>query len=118
MFYVFDDSIEESENENPEEANIILLEGTICKTPVLRATPSGWEIADIFLKVDRPYGKSDYFPCIAWGRNAKYATTIEPGTALKIKGRVQSRDYVKTIGDEKIVKTAYEVSISLIDIIE
>lgn len=98
------------EIENP---NQIFLSGYICKAPVYRTTPFQREIADILLAVNRFYNKSDYIPCIAWGRNAKFAEGLSVGTHLKIWGRVQSRDYQKRIDDENyIIKTAYEISIS------
>lgn len=97
--------------------NQIYLNGYICKEPVYRTTPFQREIADILLAVNRFYNKSDYIPCIAWGRNAKFAQQLEVGTNLKIWGRVQSREYQKKIDDnEFITKTAYEISISKMEI--
>ena len=77
------------------KTNHILLEGYICKKPIYRKTPLGREIADLLLAVNRPYGKSDYIPCICWGRNARYASGFEVGEHVRILGRIQSRDYVK-----------------------
>ena len=79
------------------KTNTILLDGYICKAPVYRKTPLGREIADLLLAVNRPYGKSDYIPCICWGRNARYASTFEVGEHVQIIGRIQSREYVKKI---------------------
>ena len=105
--------------EENSKTNQIYLDGFICKEPVYRKTPLGREIADVLLAVNRPYGKSDYIPCIAWGRNARYASTIEVGGHLQIWGRVQSREYTKKINDEEVEKRiAYEVSVSKIDVIE
>lgn len=87
--------------------NSIGLDGFICKPPVYRKTPLGREIADILLAVNRPYAKSDYIPCICWGRNARWAGSFPVGTGISITGRIQSRDYRK--GEE--TRTAYEVSI-------
>ncbi len=102
------DSLDEIENPNQ-----IYLSGYICKPPVYRTTPFQREIADILLAVNRFYNKSDYIPCIAWGRNAKFAEGLAVGTHLKLWGRIQSRDYQKRIDDENyIIKTAYEISIS------
>lgn len=99
------------------KANQIFLDGYICKAPVYRKTPLGREIADILIAVNRPYGKSDYIPCIAWGRNARYAETLEVGTHLLVWGRVQSREYTKKIGEEEVEKRiAYEVSVSKIEV--
>lgn len=105
-----------SDVENP---NQVFLSGYICKTPIYRTTPFQREIADILLAVNRFYNKSDYIPCIAWGRNAKFAETLSVGTHLKIWGRIQSRDYQKRLSDtEFITKTAYEVSITKMEIAE
>ena len=102
------DDLEEIANPNQ-----IYLSGYICKAPVYRTTPFQREIADILLAVNRFYNKSDYIPCIAWGRNAKFAEGLQVGTLLKLWGRIQSRDYQKRIDEENfIIKTAYEISIS------
>ena len=94
------------------KTNQIFLEGYICKTPIYRKTPLGREIADILLAVNRPYGKSDYIPCIAWGRNARYASNFQVGTRACIWGRVQSREYTKKISESECEKrVAYEVSV-------
>lgn len=95
-----------------ENANTAILEGYICKPPIYRKTPLGREIADVMLAVNRPYGKSDYIPCICWGRNARYAETLEVGECIRIYGRIQSREYTKN--EEK--KTAYEVSVSKLEV--
>lgn len=94
-----------------EHENDVYLEGNICKAPTYRETPRGRGITDIFLAVNRPYGKSDYIPCICWGRNAVYAGSLEVGTYLRVFGRVQSREYIKSIGDGMENRTAYEISI-------
>lgn len=102
-----------------EDKNFIFFDGYICKKPTYRKTPLGREIADILLAVNRPYGKSDYMPCIAWGRNAVYASSLEVGTRLQIDGRIQSREYQKRISDDKYeTRTAYEVSISKLTVVE
>ena len=101
---------------NPNE---IFLNGFICKTPVYRTTPFGREITDLLIAVNRSYGKSDYIPCIAWGRNAKFAGGLEVGNNIEIWGRVQSRNYQKKLENDEIEeRTAYEVSISKIDLID
>ena len=108
-------------DENPEagKTNQIFLDGFICKAPVYRKTPLGREIADLLVAVNRPYGKSDYIPCIAWGRNARYASSFEVGGRIQIYGRVQSREYVKKISEEQLEKhTAYEVSVSKLEYID
>jgi len=99
--------------------NEIYLDGYICKTPVYRTTPFGREITDILIAVNRPYNKSDYIPAIAWGRNARFSTTLEIGSHIRIWGRIQSRDYEKKLSETEVVKrTAYEVSISKMDKVE
>ncbi|MBO5461283.1 MAG: single-stranded DNA-binding protein [Ruminococcus sp.] len=98
------------------KTNNILLEGYICKKPIYRKTPLGREIADLLLAVNRPYGKSDYIPCICWGRNARFASGFEVGEHVQILGRIQSRDYVKKLSDtETENRTAYEVSVSKLE---
>ncbi len=100
-----------------ESANEIYLNGYICKPAIFRTTPFGREIADILLAVNRAYGKSDYIPCIAWGRNAKFVQNLPIGTNIKIWGRMQSRNYQKKLDEDTILeKTAYEVSISKLEI--
>lgn len=99
--------------------NSIFLDGYICKQPNYRKTPLGREIADILLAVNRPYGKSDYIPCICWGRNARYVGNIEVGTHISVAGRIQSREYQKKISDDEFeTRTAYEVSVGKIETVE
>ena len=98
------------------KTNQIFLDGYICKPPVYRRTPLGREIADILLAVNRPYGKSDYIPCISWGRNARYVSGLEVGTRVRTWGRVQSREYVKHLRQTECEKRiAYEVSVSRLE---
>lgn len=114
---VFSRSITEvSENPALINPNQILLNGYICKMPIYRVTPFGREIADILLAVNRSYNKSDYIPCIAWGKNARFASSLNIGDNIKISGRVQSREYQKKLSDESVVnKIAYEVSINKVE---
>ena len=101
------------------KTNSIYLDGYICKLPVYRKTPLGREIADLLLAVNRPYGKSDYIPCICWGRNARFASTFEVGEHVQIFGRIQSRTYIKKLTEtETQERTAYEVSVSKLECIE
>ena len=100
-----------------EKNNTAILEGFLCKKPVYRKTPLGREIADILLAVNRPYGKSDYIPCICWGRNARYAETLDVGAHIKASGRIQSREYNKRIGEIETKKTAYELSVGTLEIV-
>ena len=105
------------ENEDEErKSNYITLDGYVCKAPVYRKTPLGREIADLLVAVNRSYGKSDYIPCICWGRNARYATTFEIGSHVSVIGRIQSREYVKKLSeDEAERRIAYEVSVCKIE---
>lgn len=102
-----------------EPYNEVYLNGYVCKEIICRVTPFGREIADVLLAVNRAYNKSDYIPCIAWGRNARRLKDVPVGCNLKIWGRMQSREYEKKINENETErKTAYEVSISKIEIIE
>lgn len=106
----------EDVTDNP---NQVLLEGYVCRTPVYRTTPFGREITDLLIAVNRPYNKSDYIPVISWGRNARYAETLEVGQKVFIHGRMQSRQYQKKQPDGSVEnRTAYEVSVSFIEMPE
>ncbi|WP_053956129.1 single-stranded DNA-binding protein [Inediibacterium massiliense] len=105
------------ENDEIKNPNQIYLDGYICKDPVYRSTPFGREITDLLIAVNRPYNKSDYIPCIAWGRNARFSEKLKVGDHLKIWGRIQSRQYQKKLGEEQVItKMAYEVSISKMEV--
>ncbi len=100
----------EDDDENP---NRVSLAGALCKTPSFRTTPFGREIADLMLAVNRSYGKSDYIPCITWGRTARYAANLKVGDKVQLVGRFQSRAYQKQLADGNTLnKVAYEVSVS------
>lgn len=106
------------EIDEDEKTNQIFLDGYICKEPIYRKTPLGREIADVLLAVNRSYGKSDYIPCICWGRNARFASGFEVGSHIQMFGRIQSREYVKKINEEETERRiAYEVSVSKVDLI-
>lgn len=106
------------EETDKAKTNQIFLDGYICKAPVYRKTPLGREIADMLIAVNRPYGKSDYIPCICWGRNARFAAGFEVGGHVQIWGRIQSREYVKKLeGEEAQKRVAYEVSVSKLEYI-
>lgn len=99
-------------------SNEVTLIGYICKKPIYRQTPFGREIADILLAVNRAYSKSDYIPCIAWGRTARFCENMEVGTEVKVVGRVQSRQYEKKYEDGTVEnKVAYEVSVGSLEVI-
>lgn len=101
------------------KTNEIFLDGYVCKEPVYRKTPLGREIADLLIAVNRPYGKSDYIPCICWGRNARYAGNFEVGERCTIWGRIQSREYTKKISETDVEKRiAYEVSVGKIEVVD
>ncbi len=98
--------------EDGEDRNEVFLSGTLCKRPNLRETPLGREICDLMLAVNRRYGRSDYLPCIAWGLLARETADWQVGDRLELRGRIQSRKYVKLLGTEQVEKTAYEVSVA------
>ena len=102
-----------------DDVNQIFLDGYICKDPMYRKTPLGREIADLVIAANRSYGKSDYIPCVAWGRNARCASGFEVGAHVQICGRIQSRQYTKKLDDEHSEeRTAYEVSISKLEVVD
>ena len=102
--------LEEDYLSNP---NSIVLSGYICKPPIYRTTPFNREIADVLIAVNRAYNKSDYIPCIAWGRNARFVKNLSVGERVALSGRIQSREYQKKLSETEIkTMTAYEVSIS------
>ena len=107
-------------DETPESSktNQIYLDGYICKEPIYRKTPLGREIADLLLAVNRPYGKSDYIPCICWGRNARFVGNLQVGARCGIWGRIQSREYIKNLPDGQDEKRmVYEVSVSKMEVL-
>lgn len=105
--------------EESAKSNQIYLDGYICKEPIYRKTPLGREIADLLLAVNRPYGKSDYIPCICWGRNARYASNFNVGERCAVWGRIQSREYMKKLDEENVEKrVAFEVSVSKLELME
>lgn len=108
--------LEQKRDTNPNE---VILNGFICKPPVYRTTPFGREITDLLMAVNRSYNKSDYIPCITWGRNARYASKLAVGDNVRLWGRMQSRVYQKKQDDGTMIeKTAFEVSVSRIEIID
>lgn len=112
VLFVFVSEAEFVEAPDSEINNQILLEGHLCKKPIYRRTPFGREITELLLAVNRPYGRTDYIPCICWKRNAKYAAGLGVGAYLQIQGRIQSREYKKRLSEtETETRTAYEVSI-------
>lgn len=104
---------------DPDVNNAVEIVGHLCKLPIYRCTPKGREIADILVAVNRPYGKSDYIPCIVWGRTAKFVGHLPVGTHIEMTGRFQSRPYAKKISEDEIEnRVAYEVSVGRVEIIE
>ena len=101
------------ENDEMQNPNLIELNGFICKEPIFRTTPFKREISDVLLAVNRAYNKSDYIPCIAWGRNARFVKDMKVGEPLSLVGRIQSRVYQKKLSDDVVeTKNAYEISIT------
>lgn len=110
---IFVKEIELTDDESVLTTNNIDLIGYICKEPVYRKTPLGREIADVLIAVNRTYKKSDYIPCILWGRNAKYCESLNIGDEVKLSGRIQARQYEKRIDENNTIKkVAYEVSVA------
>lgn len=102
-----------------KKPNEIYVDGYICKSPIYRTTPFGREITDLLVAVNRPYNKSDYIPCIAWGRNARFCQRLLVGDHVRLWGRIQSREYQKKLNNgEMISRVAYEVSISKLEYIK
>ena len=102
--------------EAPEDENLVLLTGTLCKPPALRRTPLGREICDLMVAVNRHYGRSDYVPCLAWGERARAAAQWSVGDVISLTGRLQSRDYRKTLPDgTEELRTAFEISAMEVD---
>ena len=113
----FATEIEVLDNNDYEVVNDVFLSGYICKPPTYRKTPLGREIADVLVAVNRGYGKSDYIPCVLWGRNAKFAESFDVGTHVQFWGRIQSRPYTKKISDTEVEeRIAYEVSVGKIEL--
>lgn len=115
---IFAKDIRKSTGELDHNPNMLYLNGYICKNPIYRVTPFGREITDLLIAVNRSYNKSDYIPVIAWGRNARYAKTLNVGDNVKIWGRIQSRKYQKKLSEDEIItKTAYEVSVNRMELV-
>ena len=109
---------EELEISKETVSNEVVLVGYVCKKPIYRQTPFKREIADVLLAVNRAYNKSDYIPCIAWGRNARFCQNMSVGTEVKVVGRVQSRGYEKKLEDGTVLnKVAYEVSVMSLEVL-
>ncbi len=97
--------------EAEEGENRLALAGVLCRKPVARRTPLGREICDLLLAVNRPYGRADYLPCIAWGSLAAHCAELDVGDKLRLEGRLQSRQYHKLIDGEQVERTAFEISV-------
>lgn len=114
MVYAY--AMEVIKDDNANDINKFEGDGFICKDTVYRETPNGRQICDIMIAVNRCYGKSDYMPCIAWGRNAVRSGKFEVSDHVLVEGRFQSRGYHKvTDTGETVKKIAYEVSLSSIE---
>jgi single-stranded DNA-binding protein len=109
---IFARTIERVEDDICDE-NAVYLQGYVCKPPIFRTTPFSREISDVLLAINRSYGKSDYIPCICWGRNARYCSDMQVSQFLSVAGRLQSRMYQKHLPDGTVEeRTAFEVSVS------
>lgn len=107
LIFVYATSIEACDD---EPLNEVTLTGTLCKPPIFRKTPLGREICDVMLAVPRAYRRSDYLPCILWGRTAQEISQLTVGDSITLTGRMQSRQYRKVTPDGEEIRTAYEVS--------
>lgn len=116
---IFTKEIRKESLEEDTSLNEVIFQGFICKEPIYRKTPLGREIADVLIAVNRAYKKSDYIPCILWGRNAKFCESLPIGSKVSITGRMQSRKYSKKLNDDNIKEmTAYEVSASMFTLLK
>ncbi|MFI3253239.1 MAG: single-stranded DNA-binding protein [Eubacteriales bacterium] len=104
--------------EDGEDANQLKLAGTLCKPPIYRRTPLGRDICDMMLAVNRSYGRTDYLPCISWGALAQRCGEYTVGTALTLEGRLQSRIYTKKFGERSEERTAFEISVAQIELLQ
>lgn len=120
LIFLFANDIDVSNETDNQVNNVVNLDGYICKPTIYRETPLGKEVTDYILAVNRKIpGKSDYIPCIAWGRNAKAFDGLEVGTHVKVTGRIQSREYIKKISEDEFeTRTAYELSVSSFKVVE
>ena len=118
LLFLFANEIE-IEDDDVYDFNQIKIDGYVCKHPTYRKTPLGREISDVLIAVNRSYKKSDYIPCIFWGRNARWTSKLPVGTHIEILGRIQSREYQKKISDDMHEsRTAYEVSVSQMEVLD
>lgn len=119
VLYLYANDVEVVLSDESKCENNIYLNGYICKKPTYRTTPLGREITDLLVAVNRPYGKSDYIPCICWGRNASFAENFQVGEHVQLWGRIQSREYQKKISENEVEnRVAYEVSVSKLECVE
>lgn len=121
IIYVFAREFEVAPDDYDHHENHIYLDGHLCNNPIYRITPLGREISDLLIAVNRNYGKSDYIPCIAWGRNARFAQSLESGSHVIIEGRIQSREYHRRLPDgskEERIRMAYEVSCTKVEVVK
>jgi primosomal replication protein N len=102
----------------PQENNCIELTGELVREPYYRTTPLGREIADLMLKVSRPYTGMDYIPCVVWGRCARFCSHLQKGAKMQVCGRMQSREYRKLTEHGEETRTAYELSIGKLTVLE
>lgn len=115
--YVFATYATIKDTPDEENKNSVVLTGHICRKPTYRLVDNKKEISDFIISVKRKYNKSDYIPCVCWGRTAKYTFGLDVGTEITITGRFQSRDYIKSIDGKDVTRTTYEVSASNIKVV-
>ena len=105
----------ELDDEFEFDYNRIELNGYICKQPVYRTIPSGREVCDVMLAVNRGFGKSDYIPCLFKDDSARYMADKKVGEQFRVTGCIQSRKYPKVQGDVTEICIAYEVLVSALE---
>lgn len=76
--------------------------GNLTRDPDLRATPSGAQVANFSIAVNRSFKGSDgsqqeqvsYIECVAWGRAGEtIAQYTKKGSGLLVSGRIEQRSW-------------------------
>jgi hypothetical protein len=109
--YIFVTNVAENKGIHYNEMSV---DGYICRKSDIRKTPvSDRYILDFLLASNRKVGKSDYIPCICWGRIAERLDNYSIGTNISALGRLQSREYNKLLDNGEVeTRVAYEFSIN------
>lgn len=84
--------------------NQVTLMGNLTRSPELRQTPSGQNVASLSLALNRSYKNSageweeatDYVDIVAWGVLAEQISQrLDKGSKVLVAGRLQSRSWEK-----------------------